>query len=77
MLKVSLTIAMFTAVISAGDMGNGGICTIDCPPPCTEDCGTAAASSTTDNAIGTAGAIGTVETTDTMFGFVEKYFGLY
>jgi hypothetical protein len=45
MLKIILTIALFTSLALAGDMGSGGYqgCTVDCPPPppCTENCGLA------------------------------------
>ncbi len=69
MLKVSLTIALFTAAISAGDMGNGGYqCPPEgCPPPCTENCLVA----TAPPATGTAK--GTVKFADTVIFFVKSF----
>lgn len=38
--KLFLVTALFTGSIWAGDQPNGGYtgCTVDCPPPCTENC---------------------------------------
>ena len=73
MLKVSLTIAMFVAAISAGDMGAGGYqCPPEgCPPPpCTENCMVATQATT-------SGSVkGTVSTSDIMVFFVKRYLGL-
>lgn len=35
-MKLFLLVALFTATVSAGDMGSGGYtqCTENCPPPC-------------------------------------------
>ncbi len=39
-MKLFLVLALISGSAFAGDQGNGGYagCTIDCPPPCTEDC---------------------------------------
>ncbi len=41
-LKVTLMFVLFvSSAFADGNMGSGGRegCTVDCPPPCTENCG--------------------------------------
>ena len=57
MIKLVMVLALFCgSVMADGDQPNGGRtgCTIDCPPPCTENCGSGGGFAAGDDSDGTA-----------------------
>jgi hypothetical protein len=55
MIKLVMVMALFCgSVMADGDQPNGGRtdCTVNCPPPCTENCGSAAGDDSDANSVG-------------------------